>query len=217
MSSLVSGLQSALGNEVTSAPPWPPTLAGPLLLLGTLRAHMEPNTVRSVLNLPLALPLLVLVIAPSLALPIAIGSVVLLFLVGPPAPVSVPLAFFAVAATCAARRRPTRAAGRKVNGDGATQLMPAATSEPDDLESIVAARQQKAATGLGTLQKMVAALPTLQPEQAVFLSEHTLLRYLCATEGNAERALAKLKDTLAWRALHIDGRRCACEACESDP
>ena len=92
----------------------------------------------------------------------------------------------------------------------------AAAEAADELEQFIAAREAKAQSGLGALRSRVEAL-ALTPAQQAFLSDHTLLRYLCVTEGDAAKALVKIQDTLAWRTQHIDNRPCACRACEADP
>ena len=88
--------------------------------------------------------------------------------------------------------------------------------EQPEVEEINTKRNRRAEASLSSLREAVDAMP-LRPEQSRFCSDETLLRYLRITSGNVERALSKIKGTLAWRASHVDNKPLTCRQCVADP
>lgn len=98
----------------------------------------------------------------------------------------------------------------------ANPSVPLSTSGDPHLDDILWRRRILA---LQHLEAMRGRFPrrALSPAQARFTSDDTLLRYLEARDGDLDKAELMLKETLKWRAEHVDNSSIECPACASQP
>lgn len=84
------------------------------------------------------------------------------------------------------------------------------------LDAVIVERRVAALARVAEFKALVMAKPRT-PEQRLFLTDYTFLRYLEARDSDVARASEMLEQSLAWRAAHVDGRVLTCPACSASP